>query len=229
MTTKPTIDKILAEALELHEKGVSLHSIVRIYPDYREAIEGLFGTMATISLEKEKIAVPKEGLERLLAALPETEPAAPAKNPVVSPFTTFMSGIRLSSLKFVLPIAALALLTGGLVLHEDSSTPTVVAPMTPQNSSAPATSGEQVATATPSASAKKAATPGTATPSGPTAAPMMMAAGAPSGSATDRMVASFSQEAAQEATIAQQNDDDTSNAAASQKAISTDPTTPNGN
>lgn len=228
MTTKPTTEKILAEALELHEKGVSLHSIVRTYPEHKEDIEQLFGTMATISLEKEKIKVPKDGLERLLAALPETAPSAartPLAVPILSPWATFASGIQLSSLKFVLPIAALALLTGGLVLHKDAVTPLAMP--------TPSTDSSQTAmpAATPTASATKptgtATTPSAATPTAvPSASPMMkMAALAPTGSSTtDRMVASFSQEAAQEATIAQENDDETATAIAADNSLTTDPT-----
>ena len=107
MTAKiPTTEKILAETLELHEKGVSLHSIVRTYPEHSVEIEELFAAMATLSLEKEKIVVPKGGLERLLASLPTTEPVAPRAAQIKSPFSTFMSSIQLSTLKFVLPIAA---------------------------------------------------------------------------------------------------------------------------
>ena len=222
MTTNPTTEKILAEALELHEKGVSLHSIVRTYPEHKAEIEELFGAMATLSLEKEKVRVPKGGLERLLASLPEVEPVTPIREPIKSPFTAFMSSIQLSSLRFVLPIAALALLTGGIVLHKDgTNAPIALAPSTTSETvTVPATAQSGKTTAAAAAKqAAPAATPGAAAPM----SMAMLAAPAPT-NPTDRMVASFNQEAAQEATIAQENDAESAQAVSSQQAVQTDPT-----
>jgi hypothetical protein len=212
MTTKiPTIEKILGEALELHEKGVSLHSIVRTYPEHKVEIEELFGSMATISLEKEKIRVPEGGLEAILRSLPDTEPAR-QKVAIKSPFTILISS--LSSLRFVLPIAALALLTGGIFIHKGTApsammpTPTMEpSVITPNNSIAQNKTNSTTKQTTPSMTG-----------------PMRMAALAPNASQTDRMVASFSNEAANESTIAKSNDAMSQQAISTDKQLTTDPT-----
>lgn len=229
MTTKiPPIEKILAEALDLHEKGVSLHSIVRTYPEYKAEIEELFASMATLSLEKEKVRVPAAGLERLLASLPEPEPLAVQKGSIRSPFTSFVSSIQVSTLRFVLPIAALALLTGGLILHKGNPNGPVAmtVPVTPSATApaqnAPTTAGNETKTTAPTAkqAAPLAAAPNTIAPGA--AAPMSAAMLAPT-DPTDRMVASFSQETAKEAMIAQENDAASAQALSSQESAATDP------
>ena len=229
METKiPTIEKILTETLELHEKGVSLHSIVRTYPEHKAEIEELFGSMATLSLEKEKIVVPKGGLERLLAKLPETAAIDPkkARVSVKSPFSTFMSSIQLSTLKFVLPIAALALLTGGIVLHNKTSVVEPIAMNVPSTVTTPGASAP-AATPTTDTTRKNVTAPnaGTTAPAatGTAPTPMTMAMNAPA-TPTDRMVAAFNVEAAKETTIAQENDAESAQAISSQQSMQTDPT-----
>lgn len=138
-----TIEKILTEALELYAKGVSLHSIVRTYPEFTNEIEELFATMAKLSLEREKIVVPQEGLHRLLAKIENTEIVKSAST--VSPFSRFLQSLEHSNLRFVLPIAAIALITGGFVLHRNNNqiTPTPmpvnVSTLTPDTTSTPNT------------------------------------------------------------------------------------------
>lgn len=211
----PTIEKILAEALELHEKGVSLHSIVRTYPEHKAEIEELFSAMATLSLEKEKVRIPAGAFERMLAALPDIEPVAPKKTftTIKSPFTGMFTGLQLSSLRYVLPIAALALLTGGIVLQKDANAPLAVSPAsdtTIADQTPPTESGTfALTTATPTA--------------------MMMKAAAPIANPTDRMVASFQEEAAYEATIAGRDDADAEKALDETAALTTDPTTSHEN
>jgi hypothetical protein len=209
-------EKILSEALELHEKGVSLHSIVRTYPEHKEDIEALFGTMATVSLEKEKVIIPKDGLERLLRALPELESTGRPRASIKSPFAALIAGLQLSSLKFVLPIAALVILSGGFALHTKNGvapspvamTATDQAPLAPlaKNDAA-----KQIAVVNPTA--KQAATE--------TPTPMAMSA-APA-SPADRLIASFSEEAATESTIAKRNDAENP-AVAEESAVMSDPT-----
>ena len=219
MTAKiPTTEKILAETLELHEKGVSLHSIVRTYPEHSVEIEELFAAMATLSLEKEKIVVPKGGLERLLASLPTTEPVAPRAAQIKSPFSTFMSSIQLSTLKFVLPIAALALLTGGIVLHKGATGIQPLAVTTPETVTTP---GATAPTTAPAATT--GANPASSATTAPNAAAPMNRAMAMPTNPTDRMVASFSEETAKEATIAQENDAESAQASSAQQAMQTDP------
>lgn len=214
-TNHPTTEKILAEALELHEKGVSLHSIVRTYPEHRSEIEELFSAMATLSLEKEKVRIPAGAFERMLAALPEIEPIAPKiPKAIKSPFAGIFAGLQVSSLRYVLPLAALALLTGGIVLQKDTSAPLAVAPVSDTvltDQASPTQSGTFALTSTTAPAA------------------MMMKTAAPIANPTDRMVASFQEEAAYEATIAGRDDADTEKALDETAALTTDPTTSHEN
>lgn len=194
-----TTEKILAEALELHEKGVSLHSIVRTYPEHRTDIEELFSAMATLSLEKEKVRIPAGAFERMLEALPATERPLPKRVPIKSPFTDIFASLKVSSLRYVLPLAALALITGGVAFKKD--TPETQVAIVPASDSF----------ASKLAAEDKAAT--SVATSLPTAAPTaMMAMKAVASNPTDQMVASFQEEAAYEATIAGRNDADTEQA-----------------
>lgn len=221
---QPTTEKILTEALELYEKGISLHSIVRTYPEHKAEIEELFSNMATLSLEKEKIRIPAGAFERMLAALPEMEPVTPKHAPVTSPFMDIFGSFKASSLRYVLPIAALAILTGGIVLQKDNTAPLAVAP------ASDATFVDQARTK--DAGPSMATTMQTDQSSTPTTAPTAMtmkAMSAPAATPTDRMVASFQEEAAYEATIAGRDDADTEKAVAENAALTTDPTISNEN
>lgn len=220
----PTTEKILAEALELHEKGVSLHSIVRTYPEHKTEIEELFSSMATLSLEKEKVRIPAGAFERMLAALPEIEPVTPKTSKAIkSPFAGIFAGLQVSSLRYVLPLAALALLTGGIVLQKDSSAPLAVSP-TSDTVLTDHTSPAQSDTFALTSDTARSVTPPTAGP-----AAMMMKAAEPIANPTDRMVASFQEEAAYEATIAGRDDADTEKALDETAALTTDPTTSHEN
>jgi len=188
-TSKRTTERKLTQALELYEKGISLSSIQRTYPELKNEIDELFSGMAILSTHKGVIEVPVEGLERLLASLPEQMPIVETKLPVQSPLSIFWSSMHLSNWKYLVPIAALAILTGGLIVSRHAGVPVLPSTLLPSEGTGPT----QVATtAKPSATATT--TPGSAP----------LAALSTSPSSTDRLIASFSQETARESGIASQ-------------------------
>jgi|GEM_PF-4108314 len=203
-----TIEKVLGEALELHEKGVSLHSIVRTYPEFAEEIEGAFKAMSVMSTWKESMRVPEAGLEKILRALPETAPGN--AKPVQSPFVRFWSTIHYTNLKYVLPIAAVAFLTGGLIISK-KGTPPIEVPQSAvmNNQTNSAVTRPMAATTAPSAGE----------------APLAM--NATPASSVDQAVAAFQAASAKESSTAESNNEK-SIATADSQAI-TDPTQTYGN
>lgn len=183
---KQTIEKILGDALELREKGISLHSILNTYPEHKSEIEEMFGSIGILATEREAIRVSQDAFERMLASLPFVEGA---RQPVRTPFWSTM---HYSNWKYVLPIAAVAILTGGLFIsrHESGNTPIDVpsAPLAPLTN--PVNDTTQI---NPAGTAKT--TSGTAG-----ATPMAMMASAPS-SNTDRVVAMLTQDSGNESTF----------------------------
>ena len=122
---KRIIEKVLTQALELHEKGVSLHSILRTYPAYAAEIAELFSAIALVAKKVSPIDVPEQGLARLLEALPEAAPTTHLHIPrsIKSPFSTVLQAMHAMQWKFVVPVAAVALLTGGLFLSKQANAP----------------------------------------------------------------------------------------------------------
>lgn len=109
-------EKILSQALELHENGASFLSIIQTYPDYKEEIEELFEVLALTSDIKTNIHIPEAGLHTILEAM-HSRPTAS----IPSPFITTWNVLRSSSWKYILPILAITLVTSGIVFKKAPS------------------------------------------------------------------------------------------------------------
>ncbi len=153
MKNNPTIEKVLAEALELRDKGVSVPAILGTYATHADDISELFRTTASLETKKNAIRPDMAGLRAILAELPETETAAERVPQTKSPYVQFWSTMHLSAWKLVLPVAAIALfVAGGFMVRKNPA-----APIAPSNA-LPAGSDQTIAMTAPQQK-KTSATP----------------------------------------------------------------------
>lgn len=221
---KKTTEKILAEALELREKGVSLNSIIRTYPEHENELSEVFIALDTLRSKVDTIAVPEESFARLLAALPieQTTVKKSVVNRIESPFTNFWANLQFTKLKFVLPIAALALLTGGLVINTNDGTAVPVVPIgSNETTNGPAatlkTNPRVTAVVPPEKTTKTTETKSVATLSATMSSALM------TGTKTDQVLAMLTNDASNESTIAKESSTENT-VFKSNKRLAADPT-----
>ncbi len=224
-----TIEKILTEALELRDKGVSLHAISGAYPEQAEEIRELFASIGAVEKGREAVRPSMDGLRKILTQLPEldTETArswqqAAQGSRIESPYMRFWSTIHLSAWKLVLPVAAIALfVAGGFMVRKNTGTPDL--PAVPSSDNGPA-ADQRIAMKSPAGGIT------TAGQSEQKAAPMAMRFSAPpSGStsantALSSLAAAYDAEAAQEQQYVKNSNSDRSLAMADD-TYTNDPTT----
>ncbi len=215
-TNIDTTEKVLLEALELRDKGVSLPTILNTYPEQAAEIQDMFASIAEVSTKKESIRPSMQGLKNILAQLPDVDSApATAAARTESPYVSFWSTVHLSSWKFVLPVAAIALfVAGGFFVAKKPGARAPIAPSLTDTNGAPAT--QPTTTTKPLAmntqpTAGSTSAPKTAAPTAGLRTFAAPSASAPSGSPVDQSLSAFQTSAdgessSQDTIIHSQND-----------------------
>lgn len=134
-------ESVIEEALKLKDEGKRLSYIVKEFPDYESEIREVFGTVAFIRENADKIIAPKNILKTLLSKMPDDSPAQATPRPQkeiaqennihgsiaegaedsdASPKTE--NNLMFGKWKIIIPIIILAIAMGVMLLRSDSRT-----------------------------------------------------------------------------------------------------------
>lgn len=74
-------ESVIEEALKLKDEGKRLSYIIEKFPDYESEIREVFGTVAFVMENTDKLIAPKNILKTLLSKMPDNSPAQSASRP----------------------------------------------------------------------------------------------------------------------------------------------------
>lgn len=134
-------ESVIEEALKLKDEGKRLSYIVKEFPNYESEVREVFGMVAFIRENADKIIAPKNILKTLLSKMPDDSPSQVASRPQkeiarennihgsiaeggedsdASPKTE--NNLMFGKWKIIIPVIILAIAMGVMLLRSDSRT-----------------------------------------------------------------------------------------------------------